>query len=449
MTGRSLGTRLVAGAALWIALALLATGFILEALFRSHVESALEARLSAELNQIAGAVAIGSDGRPTLTRRLADPLFDRPYSGRYWQIDAKGVAPERSRSLWDTTLPLPADDLPDGALHRHRLTGPAGQDLLVLERGVTPTEAETRLRIAVAADLAELAEPLARFRWTLAMSLTVLGLGLVGAVLLQVHYGLQPLARLRSALAELRAGRRERLKGDWPAEVRPLVEDFDAVLDHSAQILERARTQAGNLAHALKTPISVLANEADAQADPLAETVRQQVASMRRHIDHHLARARAAAAATRPGARADVAGIAHQLARTLGKLHQARGIAITVESDGMPLFRGDPQDLMEMLGNLMENACIWARMRVLVRLQAAGDRTLVVVDDDGPGLPSARRDEALARGTRFDESVPGSGLGLAIARDLAELYGGTIALADSPLGGLSARLDLPGLRNAP
>jgi signal transduction histidine kinase len=441
--GSSLASRLVLGATLWTAVAVICTAVVLEAMFRRQVMATVEAGLAADLNQILAATELGPEGTPVLTRRPAEPLFEKPYSGRYFQLGAPGSAPLRSRSLWDAALALPPDDLPDGTLHRHEIAGPAGQRLLALERSIRLEGAAQPLRVAVAADLAQTAGPLREFRGTLIAALGTLGLGLVGAVLLQVRFGLRPLARLRAALAELRAGRRARLTGDWPQEVMPLVQDFDAVLDHNEAVLERARTQAGNLAHALKTPITVLSNAADAQGPALAETVRLQAASMRRQIDQHLARARAAATAGRPGAHADAVEIARQVARTLERLNAERGVAIRVEAGAVPPFRGDADDLAEILGNVVENAAKWARGRVEVRLAPAPEGLEVIVDDDGAGLPPGEREEVFRRGKRLDETVPGSGLGLAIVRDLVGLYGGRIALEDSPLGGLRVRLGLP------
>lgn len=439
---RSLGRRLVLGATLWIAVALLCAGLMLFELFRAHVTATIEARLTADLNQIIAALEIGADGAPLLTRRPAEPLFEKPYSGWYWQVDAPGDVVLRARSLWDASLTLPADALADGALHRHSLAGPNGQALLALERSVRLADASPPMRVAVAADIAEIEGPLRRFGGTLALSLGALGLGLIAAVVLQVWYGLRPLERLHVALAALRAGHRRRLAGDWPDEVQPLVHDFDAVLDHNAAVLERARTQAGNLAHALKTPITVLANAVGAGGGPLAATVHAEVTAMQRHIDRHLARARAAAAVGRPGVQADAETVARRLARTLGAINPAR--SITIEADrSVPPFRGDAEDLTEILGNVMDNACKWARTRVCVRLAGGKTGLRITVDDDGPGLPAERSEDVFARGKRLDETVPGHGLGLAIVRDLVELYGGAVTLDASPLGGLHVRLELP------
>lgn len=443
MKGRSLGRRLIAGAALWVALALLASGLVLYELFRAHVTAALEAALIADLNQVIAALEVDADGAPRLVQRPANPLFERPYSGRYWQVNGGEVATLTSRSLWDTTLLLPDDALPDGALHRHVVIGPGDRPLLALERSMRLPEHATPLRVTIAAALAEIDEPLRRFGTTLALSLLALGIGLVGAVVLQVRIGLQPLTRLRTALGELQGGKRTRLTGAWPSEIRPLVDDFDGVLEQNARFLERARTQAGNLAHALKTPLSILRNAAEDTATPLAAVVRAQVDAMQTQVDHHLARARAAAAAQLPGAHANVSAIAQQLSRTLTKLYAARGIDIDVQGDRGAVFRGEAEDLMELLGNLLDNACKWAHAHVVVRL-TAGERLVITVDDDGPGLAPEHRETALRRGARLDESAPGSGLGLAIVRDLVDAYGGALALDTSPLGGLRVRLELPG-----
>jgi signal transduction histidine kinase len=273
-------------------------------------------------------------------------------------------------------------------------------------------------------------------------SLSILGLGLLAALLIQVRFGLQPLRRMRQAIVAVRTGRAQRLEGEFPVEIAPLSDELNTLIEHNAAVLERARTQVSNLAHALKTPLSVLANEA-AAAGPLADTVKRQIAAMRRHVDHYLARARAAAATRVIGVRTDVVVVVEDLRRTLERIYVDRGIRVDAEVAAGLAFRGERQDLEEMLGNLMDNACKWARAGVAVAARQDSDRIVVTVDDDGPGLPDDRRAAVFDRGTRLDESVPGSGLGLAIVRDIAELYSGTILLGESPKGGLRATLTLP------
>jgi signal transduction histidine kinase len=302
----------------------------------------------------------------------------------------------------------------------------------------------------VAADRAETQAARERFDRLLALSLGALGLLLALAAWAQVALGLAPLRALQRELVALQEGRRARLDGAVPAEVQPLVAGFNGVLDRNDEVVARARTQAGNLAHAIKTPLAALAQAAaaarrpGAEAAALAALVDEQVALAQRQVDWHLKRARAAAAQGRPGARAPVAEAAEGLLRVMRRVHAGRALELHAEGIAPGLyFAGELQDLQEMLGNLVDNACKWARHAVRVAATAEGRRLRLVVDDDGPGIAAAQRDAALARGTRLDETVPGSGLGLAIVHELARLYGGELALEPSPRGGLRAVLWLP------
>ncbi|MCW2246195.1 signal transduction histidine kinase [Azospirillum fermentarium] len=444
---RSLGFRLVAGAALWITAALAASWVGMTALFHAHVAATVEEGLANDLDRLLAALETGPGGALVLPQRLADPQFDRPFSGRYWQVMVAGRPPLRCRSLWDSVLEMPDDGVPDGKLHRHVATGPKGERLVAVERTVTlPDLADLAepVRVIVAVDSIVIDRAEGQFRWAAALSLAVLGAGLVLAVLVQVRYGLRPLSRLRTALNAVRDGASPTVTGQWPAEVAPLVADLNALIEHDAAVVARARAQAGDLAHALKTPLTVLANESAERPD----RVPRLVEVMRRHIDRHLARARAAGSAAVPGARTDAASLAHGIGRAIGGLARSRGVSVTVDAGPAAVFRGDREDLAEMLGNLMENAAKWAASQVRVTLAPTGSgptrRLRVRVEDDGPGLPPERREAVFTRGVRLDEDMPGSGLGLTIVRDLAACYGGTVVLEDSELGGLAAVLDLPG-----
>ncbi|MFC5300244.1 ATP-binding protein [Azospira restricta] len=445
----SLRLRLLAGTLVWVVLSIAAAGWSLSQLFRDHVGEQFHALLASHLDQLTAGLALDAQGRPQLTTAPADPRLARPYAGLYWQVDRIGGerGALRSRSLWDAVLAVPADALADGEIHRHRVTGPDGATLGLVERSVRIADAdgggESAWRLLVAADEQLLQEPLSRFAGALWLALGILGLGLALAVVVQVGVGLAPLRALRRALARIGSGEARRLEGDYPAEVMPLVDEFNGVLAHNAEVVERARTQAGNLAHALKTPLAVLANAADGRDDELARLVAEQVGNARRQVDYHLARAQAAASRL-PGARTPLAPAVDGLVRALRRLHAARGVELAVAPLPAALaFRGDAQDLQEMLGNLLDNACKWAVQRVVLAAERDGRQLVVTIDDDGQGLPPERRQEVLRRGVRADEAVPGSGLGLAIVADLARLYGGEIALAESPLGGLRARLTLP------
>lgn len=440
----SIGFRLIAFALLWIAGALIAGGLLISSLFEDHVRRAFDARIEVLLETLVTVTDADPANGVRLLGAQGEPRFERPFSGWYWQISDGNTLRLASRSIWDQTLALPAPPpaLNADGLTRYRIKGPREQLLRVIERPIRFAEDGPRFRYAVAADMAEVTAELRPFRLALGWSLGLLGLGLILAVIFQVHFGLGPLRRLREALARIRSGHAERIEGDYPGEVRPLVEEANQLIAQVGTVVERARTHVGNLAHALKTPLSVLAVEADKASGPLAETVARETMLMRERIDHHLARARTAASAGVIGQRTETGPVIAALARTLRRMHASRKISIETLSDDVA-FRGDAQDLEEMLGNLMDNACKWARERVAVTAHAEGGRLKIMVEDDGPGLAPEDRARVLMRGARLDETVPGSGLGLDIVSEIAALYGGTLTLEDAALGGLQATLDLP------
>lgn len=449
----SLRLRLLLGAAVWILLALVMAGLLLAELFARHVEDRFTIELGHHLDQLAASLRIDATGKPELARLLPDPRFSLPLSGLYWQVAANGRVVLRSRSLWDQTLALPADAAAeDGRIHEWRIAGPERQTLFVLERSLLLPEGPASLQVVVAEDLRELDAALRAFNRTLALSLAVLAAALIVAAVVQVALGLRPLDWLRDELAEIRGGRKRRFQRPMPSEVQPLIDDLNALLDHADEVVERARLQAGNLAHGLKTSLAVLANEAERLAGPEArhestDVVRlilSQVATMRRHLDHHMARARAAASRGLPGAMTDVAECVSALVRVMRKVHADRDLDISAEIPAGLGFAGDRQDLEEMLGNLLDNACKWARRSVAVTAEREGEALVIAVEDDGCGLPSDQIERALSPGTRLDESVPGTGLGLGVVRDLVMSYGGKLVLIQSPeRGGLHASLHLP------
>ncbi len=446
MTRSSLAFRLVASAAIWCALLLSLGGYGLSALFAGTVERNFDARLTVLLEGIVAGSEWTADGALQLRLQLGEPRFEQPLSSWYWQINAGDAMLERSASLWDQTLEVAMP--PDRSLATGDVIGPEGQELRQLVRAITLPGGNASLLYAVAGDRAEITAETRSFNQLLAFALGGLFLGLVTAVLIQVRFGLEPLRRIRSALAAIRAGTARRLAGDYPSEIEPLAGELNALLDHNETLIERARTHVGNLAHGLKTPLAVLTNEARGQEGPLADLVDRQVLLMRRQVEHHLARARAAATGSILGARCEIAPVLADLGRTLERIHTSRAVSIEIDCPPDLAFRGAQQDLEEMLGNLLDNACKWARARVAVQVAQNDDQLEVSVADDGPGLAPERRVEVLARGRRLDEAVPGSGLGLAIVVDLAELYGGALALDHAALGGLAARLTLPAATGA-
>ncbi len=444
---RSLAFRLIAGAALWIVAALAVGGIIISTLFRDSVERNFDARLSVHVDSLIAVTTADVSNRLVISRTLPDPRFDIPYSGWYWQVsDPRGAPQVRSRSLWDKALtaPPPAEV---GVMQTEEIEGPDGELLRIRFIDVTlpdlPVQAPP-VRFAVAARVSELEAEVRPFNLALVWSLGALGLGLAAAVAIQVRVGLQPLRRIRAALNDIREGRVEHLKGEWPTEVQPLVNELDALLKHNADVLDRARTHVGNLAHALKTPLAVMTNEVSRKGGPRTDAIDRQVGAMRRWIDHYLARARAAATGTVLGARTAVPPVLEDLRRTLLRIHADKALTIDIAGGiGAAAFRGERQDLEEMLGNLMDNACKWAVSGVKLAVAVEADQLTVTIDDDGPGLTPEQHEEAMGRGKRLDESSPGSGLGLAIVSDIAALYGGKLALKESPEGGLRAVLLLP------
>lgn len=465
---QSLRWRLLLGTLAGLVLALVAAGFALSGLFADQAQRQFRSHLQLQLDQLTAALEIDAAGQPSLGSTLADPRWQQPYGGLYWQIDAPGrQGLLRSRSLWDSLLRLPGDGLPSGQTHEHRLIGPAGQPVLVLERqviwsagpgsssspgagsmGQVPAAeaGQGSWRLIVAQDLRELDAAQQRFDLTLAASLAVLGLALATAAGAQLALGLAPLRRLQRAVQQVRVGDAQRLEGEFPAELHPLVQDFNGVLLQNEQVVQRARQTAGNLAHAIKTPLAVLANAAEQPRGDLnafASLVDEQVRSARAQVEWHLARARIGGSGV-PGLRSPVAPVLEGLLRVMRKVHAGRELHIDCDSASDTLaFAGESQDLHEMLGNLLDNACKWAQGRVAVQARAAGRRLLVTVDDDGPGLGAAERERVFERGTRADERQPGSGLGLAIVREVAQLYQGQVRLEASALGGLRASLELP------
>jgi signal transduction histidine kinase len=449
----SLRLRLLGATLVTLALALACAHGWLGNLFRDHVLQQFDTALTQQLDQLTARLEFDDQGQPRINpQRLSDPRWSRPYGGLYWQLDQlsadgqerRGVL--RSRSLWDAQLNLAADPLADGGLHTHDSQGPQGEALRVVERALrVPGQAPARWRLMVAADTREALAATAHFNGVLAASLGGLGLLLALAALAQVAVGLAPLKALQRALQQVREGRTQRLQGRFPAEVQPLIDDFNRVLERQAEGVARARTQAGNLAHALKTPLAVLDNAArEAGPSGLGPLVAEQVAAAQRHIHWHLARARAAATQGLPGQRTPLQPLLAGLMRVMHKLHAGRPLDLSCDDIPADMaFAGEAQDLQEMLGNLLDNACRCARTAVQVHAQRDGDRLHIRVDDDGPGISPDQQAAVLQRGVRLDESTPGSGLGLAIVEELAGLYGGSLALGVSAAGGLSAQLSLP------
>src|SRR5499427_1570324 len=377
----SLTFRLIASAAIWTILALLIGGFVLSGVFRSVLQSSFDAQLTFDMDGLIAAAESDVPDHVTLEGRFADPRFERIFSGWYWQIRPTQAVnanpqPETSRSLWDQTLSpqnLVRGDNADGNTLWGYATGPDQQQLRVLMRRIAlpsenedGTEQNQLFEFVVAGDVAETEADVGRFNRTLFWSVLVFSLGLIAAMLIQVRVGLMPLRRVSEALARIREGRARQLEGEFPSEIAPLASELNGLIAHSSEVVGRARAHVANLAHFLKTPLTVLANEAAASSGPLAETVSRQVNAMRRQVDHYLARARAAGALDVLGSRTEVTPVVDDLARVLKRMHPDKDLSIAVDVAPGLAFRGEREDLEEMAGNLVDNACKWARSRITV-----------------------------------------------------------------------------------
>ena len=443
MRANSLAFRLVVGAGMWIAAAIVAGGIVLSAVFRDHVERSFDTQLLVYLDVLVSVTEVDDRGRVVIMRPLGDPRYEQPYSGWYWQISSISGPMLRSRSLWDQALTPDFGLIRDSAATSYRMQGAQSRHLRIVGRDVSIPGIVSSLQFAVTGDRAAIEVEIQNFNTTLVWSLGLFGCGLVLAVFIQVHFGLLPLRRISRALSAIRSGRKSRLAGQFPSEIEPLASEINTLLEHNEEVLERARTHVGNLAHALKTPISILANESESGKGSLAEKVDKQTGIMRRYVDHYLSQARTAASSSVLGARTEVLPVIEDLRRTLKRIHAERSIELEVRGDPGTSFRGERHDLEEMLGNLIDNACKWARARTWITMGMEGADLKIVIEDDGPGLAPEKHGEVFNRGHRLDEATPGSGLGLAIVRDTAGLYGGDIALCESDFGGLKVVLTLP------
>ncbi|MBU6207037.1 MAG: HAMP domain-containing histidine kinase [Alphaproteobacteria bacterium] len=429
-------------AALWIIVLLVGGGLALEQVLSSALVTNEDQQLEYVLNAMIASAELGPDGEVRLDRQLGDQLFLEPYSGHYWQITGTGYEPFLSRSLWDRHLYVSP---PHHDRHAHFYDSDefAPEHLRVVERDIILPGSPVHWRFQVAESSAELDSNIAKLRRVLIVSFLVLGLGLILMATLQTLYGLWPLRQLRDAIAAMRSGKASRIAlSSLPREVAPLVNELNELLAHNEQQAEEARTHAGNLAHALKTPLTVIVNEATANSPNLADMVIREAATMRRQVDHHLARARAVGRRSAVQSRTAVWPALESVERAVGLLYPD----VRIDRDGQKTLsvRVERQDLDEMLGNLIENAAKYGGGSAFVTVCNAGEWVDLLIEDDGAGIPAAERERIFDRGARLDTSKPGTGLGLAIVRDVAEIYGGSVALEESDdMGGLLVRLRLP------
>ncbi|HJS40566.1 MAG TPA: ATP-binding protein [Sphingomicrobium sp.] len=429
-------------AAIWITVLLLGGGYALDRVLTSSLVENFDKQLEYVLNAMIAASEIGPDGEVRFSRPPADQRFLEPYSGVYFQVSGEGADAFPSRSLWDRRLAV-GNDHNDIDLHTYDSREFEGEPLRIVERDVILPGSEVRWRFQVAQSREIIDRQIKELRTTLVRAFAALGLGLLVLAALQAFYGLWPLRRVRSEVVAIRSGKQSRISEEFPREIHPLVRELNELLSHSEEQAEEARRHAGNLAHALKTPLTVITNAATADSPDLDETVIRESTVMRRQVDHHLARARAIGRRASVHARACVWESLEAVERAVTRLYP--DVTVDIAGNREACVRVERQDLDEMLGNLVENAAKYGHGRVFVTVEPVGDVGVeILIEDDGPGIPPQERETIFARGARLDTGKPGTGLGLAIVRDVAEIYGGSIRLEESEdLGGLLARLTLP------
>ncbi len=455
MQFNSLSTRFLVVSTVWTVIALVLTAVLLSAVYKRNVEESFHELLTAHLYNLMGSIDLGEDGNPTGSPNLGDPSFNQPFSGWYWSVSPRqkpNAGGLKSPSMAGSSLVLPSiDEIPfkEGFLRLYRSEGFQGENISVAEAQIFLGDGDDVFRFLVSGNNSSLQVEIDGFTRSLVVFLALFGGGMVASTFVIVKYSLRPLIGARNGLNEIRNGNAEHLEGEFPKEIQPLVGEINALISSNTSIIERARTQVGNLAHALKTPISVLKNESRSSGRDLAVKVDEQANVMQQQVQHYLDRARIAAQRGAINARTPVRPVLERMIRVMQRLHPDRNFALNC--DGDHVFRGEQQDIEEILGNLIENAAKYATKNVVVSVDAlpeqmpgSGDPTLRFdIEDDGPGLSKQQRIQAIRRGTRLDETRPGSGLGLSIVKDIVSEYQGTIALVESKLCGLKVTISLP------
>jgi signal transduction histidine kinase len=461
MRFNSLSFRLFVTAAAWTLIVLPIAGMIIYQLYRDDVQASFDGRIEKLVNAIAIDSLSSGGNQPVTPVNRYEPLFEETQSGWYWQIrPLDDVTGNRlvSASLATAALPSPIEEnvKPDANGARWmNTTGPVGEPIRMVEVVDTNNHVENagRYSVIVAGPVDWLETRNRTFLARLAVALALSGLGLLAVTLFQIRFGLLPLRAIENGLTDIRSGKAARLEGELPVEIEPLQTELNALLRSNQEIVERARTQVGNLAHALKTPLAVITNEAREDKSALGAKVAEQAALMRDQVSHYLDRARMAARVSVIGRVTDVASVVQPLQRALERIHRDRSISIVVDCPPNQRFQGEQHDLEEMLGNLLDNACKWARAKVYLTVakkqresrdpRTGPSRLVLTVEDDGPGLTPEERKRIGKRGLRLDETKPGSGLGLSIVTELVQQYHGEFELDQSAHGGLAVRIELP------
>ncbi|RWF57524.1 MAG: histidine kinase [Mesorhizobium sp.] len=452
---RSLAFRVIAFSTVWAILTLIVIFTLITTLYRQASERGFDSLLSAHLFNLIGSVGVSEGGSLTGAPDLGDLRFSEPNSGWYWSVEpaSEGVRGElHSSSMTKAILSPSVAEVPFNASFQrsYATEGIDGEELEVFESEFVLDAKNRAARFRVMGNQTELEQEIGAFQRRLLTYLSLFGVGMIAINAIAILLGLQPLRRVRNALAMVREGTAQRLDGRFPAEIEPLANETNALIENNKRIVERSRTQVGNLAHSLKTPLAVLINEGRALGGAKGQLIAEQAASMQKQVDHYLQRARVAAQRDSVVYRTPVAPLVQRMVRVLQKLNPQTALSLSLPAVDI-VFAGEREDLEELLGNLLDNAMKWAKSAVAVSVapisgkEGAVDLFEISIEDDGPGIPEDKAREALKRGRRLDETKPGTGLGLAIVADLVNEYGGVLALERSSMGGLKAVVRLRSL----
>lgn len=444
---RSLRMRLIIAAAIWIAVGVAVAGVLLSAVFKDFVVAQFNDQLHVNLDELERLIEVGADGQLKLQRPLSDPRYEAHLSGAYWEIQKNGTVLARSPSLEGPMLKVPPGRGENAQTHTYRIEGPTGE-LMIAEHLRWLAKEQVPTRIIIGMDKNSLDREMQKFNYVLLWSLGGFSISLIVAAVLLLLYAMSPFAQLRKALAQVRTGDAAALSGAFPEEVQPLIDDLNNLLATSGEQMVRARTQAGNMGHGLKSSLAILVDEGhrlEQKGDvESAGVIFGHSKRMQRQIDYHIARARAAASRRRPEQATSLSDAAQGVVTALERLHVERNLALENRIPAGTYVACEAEDLEEVLANVVDNACKFAKTTVRLSIEKSGPRKLVgiVVEDDGPGLPPEAWDMVFNIGEQWG-SAGGSGLGLAIVRDLAQLYGGFVQLDQSELGGLKVTVELP------
>lgn len=449
MVLNSLALRLFLSASVWIIFTLFSGGLLLSNVFRESTQKAFEDKLNFFMETLIGSSKVDSTSSITVVNELGDPRFYQPYSGWYWQINQKSKTLVRSRSMWDQVFTLDKRliggraQFIDNALRQSNLKNQKvnSQNLVVLQREISFPGMDTPITFMISGNTSEFEKNISRYNNILVSSLVLLGLGLFVSVFVQVKYGLLPLSKIKNSLFKIRNGDATKLEDIYPTEVSPLAKEINTLLDHNEKIISRAKTNVGNLAHALKTPVAVIKNHISAKKND--SVIDNQIVVIENYINKYLQKARASATSKLKKNKIDISNVAKKITGIFKKINPNLQIVFKCKEKNL-LVLGTEDDMAEIIGNIMENACKWTTKKVILEINKLSEKQIkLCVIDDGPGLPKKKMLDVFNRGYRLDEQTQGTGLGLNIVKDAVENASGSVWLEKSSFGGLKVNIILP------